>query len=41
MAKYSVNKLGLRQRDTYEQIVDYLHFGQEKIKMPNRYLNMK
>ena len=37
MAKYSVNRTGLRPRDTYEQIVDYLHFGQDKIKMPNRY----
>ena len=28
---------GLRKKDTYEKMIDYLDHGQEKIKYPNRY----
>ena len=37
MAKYGINYDGLRKRDTYEQAIDYLHFGQKKMTMPSRY----
>ena len=37
MAKYAINYNGLRKRDTYEQAIDYLQFGQKKMTMPSRY----
>ena len=33
---YALNYDGLRKRDTYEEIIDYLLYDQEKIKYPNR-----
>jgi hypothetical protein len=37
MAKYAVNYNGLRKRDTYEQAIDYIQFGQKHMTMPSRY----
>ena len=31
------NATGLRKKDTYEQMIDYLQNDQELIKYPNRY----
>ena len=31
MAMYAINYDGLRKRDTYNEIIDYLQFHQEKI----------
>jgi hypothetical protein len=31
------NVTGLRKKPTFEQIINYLEAGQEKIKYPNRY----
>ncbi len=31
-----MSKYGLQRRDKYEEIVDYLEHGQEKIRYPNR-----
>jgi hypothetical protein len=33
---YSVNYDGLKKRETYNEIVEYLQYGQEKIKYPDR-----
>jgi hypothetical protein len=33
---FNVNYTGLRKRETYNEIVDYLEHGQEKIKYPDR-----
>ncbi len=37
MAKFSVNYNGLRKRETYDEIVDYLRGKQEMIKYPDRF----
>ena len=37
MAMYAVNYDGLRKRDTYNELIDYLQFGQEKIIYPDRF----
>ena len=37
MAMYAVNYDGLRKRDTYNEIIDYLQFGQEKVTYPDRF----
>ena len=37
MAMYAVNYDGLRKRDTYNEIIDYLQFHQEKITYPDRF----
>ena len=29
--------IGLRKKDTYEELINYLHTDQEIIKYPNRY----
>ena len=31
-----INYTGLKRRETYDEIVDYLEHGQEQIKYPNR-----
>ena len=36
-AIYKVNYQGLRKRESYDEIVDYLENKQEKIKYPNRF----
>ena len=33
---YALNYEGLKKRETYNEIVDYLFNKQEEIKMPNR-----
>ena len=33
---YAINYNGLKKRETYEEIIDYLEDKQEKIKYPNR-----
>ena len=33
---YKVNYQGLRKRESYDEIVDYLENKQEQIKYPNR-----
>ena len=33
---YGINYNGLKRRQTYEEIIDYLQYGQERIKYPNR-----
>ena len=35
-AVYKVNYQGLRKRESYDEIVDYLENKQEKINCPNR-----
>ena len=37
MAMYAINYDGLRKRDTYNEIIDYLQFHQEKIIYPDRF----
>ena len=37
MAMYAINYDGLRKRDTYNEIIDYLQFHQEKITYPDRF----
>ena len=37
MAIYAVNYDGLRKRDTYNELIDYLQFKQEKIIYPDRF----
>ena len=37
MAMYAVNYIGLRKRNTYNELIDYLQFGQEKIIYPDRF----
>ena len=37
MAMYAINYDGLRKRDTYNELIDYLQFGQEKIIYPDRF----
>jgi len=37
MAMYAINYDGLRKRDTYNELIDYLQFGQEKITYPDRF----
>ena len=34
---YAINYDGLRKRDTYNELIDYLQFGQEKITYPDRF----
>ena len=34
---YAINYDGLRKRDTYNELIDYLQFGQEKIIYPDRF----
>ena len=36
-AIYGINYNGLRKRDTYDEIIDYLQNKQEKISYPNRF----
>ena len=36
MARYRVNYNGLKKKQSYEELIDYLQHGQEKIKLPNR-----
>ena len=36
MARYQVNFNGLKKRQSYEELIDYLQHGQEKIQYPNR-----
>ena len=33
---YAANYDGLKKRETYNEIVEYLQYGQEKIKYPDR-----
>ena len=37
MAMYAINYDGLRKRDTYNELIDYIQFGQEKITYPDRF----
>ena len=37
MAMYAINYDGLRKRNTYNEIIDYLQFHQEKIIYPDRF----
>ena len=37
MAIYAVNYDGLRKRDTYNELIDYIQFKQEKIIYPDRF----
>ena len=37
MAIYAINYDGLRKRDTYNELIDYLQFKQEKIIYPDRF----
>mgnify|MGYP003329664112 CR=1 FL=1 len=34
---YAINYDGLRKRDTYNELIDYIQFGQEKITYPDRF----
>ena len=36
-AMYGINKVGLRERPSYDQLIGYLEGGQEKIKFPDRF----
>ena len=36
-AMYGINKVGLRERPSYDQLIGYLQGGQEKIKYPDRF----
>jgi len=36
-AMYGINKVGLRERPSYDQLIGYLQGGQEKIKFPDRF----
>ena len=37
MATYAINYDGLKKRDTYNELIDYIQFGQEKITYPDRF----
>ena len=37
MAMYAINKQGLRERPSYDELIGYLQYGQEKISYPNRF----
>ena len=37
MALYAINYDGLRKRDTYNELIDYIQFGQEKTTYPDRF----
>ena len=37
MAIYAVNYDGLRKRDTYNELIDYIQFKPEKIIYPDRF----
>ena len=36
-AMYGINKVGLRERPSYDQLIGYLQGGQEKIRYPDRF----
>ena len=36
-AMYGINKVGLRERPSYDQLIGYLQGGQEKIRFPDRF----
>ena len=36
-AMYGINKVGLRERPSYDELIGYLQGGQEKIKFPDRF----
>ena len=37
MAMYAINKKGLREKPSYDELVGYLEYGQEKISYPDRF----
>ena len=37
MAMYAINKQGLRERPSYDELIGYLEYGQEKITYPDRF----
>ena len=37
MAMYAINKQGLRERPSYDELIGYLEYGQEKINYPDRF----
>ena len=37
MAMYAINKQGLREKPSYDELIGYLEYGQEKITYPDRF----